>query len=165
MASAYHARQCCRLAFAIALACAALPSQATPNWIESNASWQTSDVVNDEGWLEQPGNRADGAMFTAHSFSNSYLTPLGFIKIASNDGRSLNMHLPRLDLQLIETRDTDSAAIREVRQAQEGNPATYWIMSLGLVTATITGLLMHGRNPVSRKRKYRQNPGQPHRKG
>jgi hypothetical protein len=90
----------------------------------------------------------------AGSLSQGYLTPVAFSWAQSNDTNASRLHLPRHDPDL-EAIDSHASS-RYPSRADDGiNPAWLWLSGLGLVTAAISGVLQYARNPITRKRKYR----------
>lgn len=109
-------------------------------------------LVLDEQDLPDP--QLLSAVSTAGSLSQAYLTPVAFSRAQSNDTNAIRLHLPRHDPDL-EAIDP-YASSRYPSGADDGiNPAWLWLSGLGLVTAAISGVLQYARNPITRKRKYR----------
>ena len=99
--------------------------------------------------LDQPDPQRLAA---AYSLTQAYLTPAGFTRAQADGGNASRLHLPRQDLDL----DSIDPYKRYASSAEEGmNPAVLWISMLGLATAAISGILQYARNPITRKRKYR----------
>jgi hypothetical protein len=103
---------------------------------------------------DQPDPQLLSTVSTAGSLSQAYLTPVAFSRAQSNDSNAIRLHLPRHDPDL-EAIDP-YASSRYPSGADDGiNPAWLWLSGLGLVTAAISGILQYARNPITRKRKYR----------
>jgi len=99
--------------------------------------------------LDQPDPQRLAA---ANSLTQAYLTPAGFSRTQANDSNASRLHLPRQDPDL----DSIDPYKRYPSSAEQGvNPAVLWISMLGLATAAISGILQYARNPITRKRKYR----------
>ena len=99
--------------------------------------------------LDQPDPQRLAA---ANSLTQAYLTPAGFSRAQANDSNASRLHLPRQDPDL----DSIDPYKRYPSSAEQGmNPAVLWISMLGLATAAISGILQYARNPITRKRKYR----------
>lgn len=99
------------------------------------------------------------SLSAANSFTHAYLTPAGFSRVPANDSNVSRLHLPRQDPDL-DTIDPYGGSRYTVRQDDAISPAALWTTGLGLLTATISGILLYARNPISRKRKYRNQPGE-----
>jgi hypothetical protein len=99
--------------------------------------------------LDQPDPQLLAA---ADSLTQAYLTPASFSRAQANDSNASRLHLPRQDPDL----DSIDPYKRYPASAEDRvNPAVLWISMLGLITAAISGILQYARNPITRKRKYR----------
>ncbi|WP_157201019.1 hypothetical protein [Massilia sp. Root351] len=88
----------------------------------------------------------------AGSVAQGYVTPASFSKPQAYDHSANRLHLPRQDADL----DSLDPFKGKAAKADEGmNPALLWLSILGLATAAISGILQYARNPITRKRKYR----------
>jgi hypothetical protein len=104
------------------------------------------------------------ALSAANSFTHVYLIPAGFSRVPSNDITGKRLHLPRQDPDL-NAIDPYADSRYTARQDELISPAGLWTAGLGLLTATISGILLYARNPISRKRKYRnRQPGESRRR-
>jgi hypothetical protein len=103
------------------------------------------------------------SLSAANSFTHVYLTPASFSRVPANDSNVSRLHLPRQDPDL-DAIDPYGGSRYTVRPDDEISPTALWISGLGLLTAAISGVLLYARNPISRKRKYRNRPGEPRRR-
>jgi len=103
------------------------------------------------------------SLSAANSFTHVYLTPAGFSRAPANDSNVSRLHLPRQDPDL-DTIDPYGGSRYPARPDDEISPTALWTAGLGLLTAAISGILLYARNPISRKRKYRNRPGEPRRR-
>ncbi|KQX01266.1 hypothetical protein ASC94_01055 [Massilia sp. Root418] len=88
----------------------------------------------------------------ANNISQAYLTPANFSRAQAGDANASLLHLPRQDADL----DAIDPYKRHPTSADDGlNPTVLWLSALGLVTAAVSGVLQYARNPITRKRKYR----------
>lgn len=88
----------------------------------------------------------------AAGFSQAYLTPANFSRAQAGDSSANRLHLPRQDPDL----DAIDPYKHYPAHADDGlNPTVLWLSGLGLLTAAISGILQYARNPITRKRKYR----------
>lgn len=99
----------------------------------------------------------------ANSFTHVYLTPASFSRVPDNDSHGSRLHLPRQDPNL-QAIDPYASVRSPVTPDDDFSLTGLWISGLGLLSATISGILLYARNPISRKRKYRNKPGEPRRK-
>ncbi|MYN10993.1 hypothetical protein [Pseudoduganella aquatica] len=135
---------------------ATLPS--TPS--QSSAALTQPAAASAFDAIEQPDPLSLSA---ANSFTHVYLTPAGFSRTPANDSNGSRLHLPRQDPDL-DAIDPYGGSRYPARPDDEISPAALWISGLGLLTATISGILLYARNPISRKRKYRNRPGESRRR-
>ena len=99
--------------------------------------------------LEQPEPQLLAAV---GSIAQGYVTPASFSKAQAYDNSVNRLHLPHQDADL----DSTDPFKGKSSKAEEGmNPAVLWLSILGLATAAISGILQYARNPITRKRKYR----------
>jgi hypothetical protein len=109
-------------------------------------------------WMEQQ----DGLhLLASNSFSNDYLTPHGFSKNLVNDSLAARLQVKHVDPEL-PSRESYDMSRQQLRTDDELNLTAVWIAGLGLLTASVSGILLYARNPIPRKRKYRRSAEERH---
>lgn len=109
-------------------------------------------------WLEQRVSEGQAESLNASVLSSTYLTPHGFAKMQASENHG-KAHLPRMDKDL----SAELSAVQRYGLVEETEilDDDWWLPALGFLSATITGVLMYARNPLTRKRKYRRTPHEP----
>ncbi|SFU57244.1 hypothetical protein [Pseudoduganella namucuonensis] len=110
-------------------------------------------------WLERRASEGTAESMNAGVLGGAYLTPHNFAKIQATETHGKG-HLPRADKDLsAELSAVQRYGLEEETEILDGD---WWLPALGFLSATLTGVLMYARNPLSRKRKYRRTPHEPY---
>lgn len=119
----------------------------------ASAALSPAELVEATGleWMSQQ----EASFLATNSFSNGYLNARGYSKVHDNDALAARLHLPRSDPDLAAS---NPYGPYRLSASDEFDPALLALAALGLVTASISGILLYARNPLSRKRKYRRTP-------